>query len=182
MRDDGDNIRYLDSDILDDFGAKTQNYSKYAVASNGKRFANLIIDYIVYVILALAVGIIAAFIAGMIGYGEAFDDWTNSPNKLTDYLLDSMIYVGYYYAMEHFLKGQTIGKLLTKTRAVSRKGDIMTANELLIRSIIRLVPFDAFSFLGRPTKGWHDNWSKTYVVDETITLREKTALTQDPWG
>lgn len=32
-----------------------------------------------------------------------------------------------------------------------------------LRTIIRLVPFEAFSFLNN-NRGWHDRWTNTYVV------------------
>lgn len=38
-------------------------------------------------------------------------------------------------------------------------------DEILIRALCRLIPLNAFSFLGDLGKGWHDTLSKTYVVD-----------------
>jgi len=37
---------------------------------------------------------------------------------------------------------------------------------ILVRSLCRAVPFDALSFLFKDTGGWHDEWSKTYVVED----------------
>jgi len=39
-------------------------------------------------------------------------------------------------------------------------------SSILRRSLSRLVPFDAFSFLGNYARGWHDKWSNTWVIDE----------------
>ncbi len=43
----------------------------------------------------------------------------------------------------------------------------------LIRSFSRLIPFEAFSFLGTPCRGWHDSISKNYVVDNKKLIAKK---------
>ena len=35
--------------------------------------------------------------------------------------------------------------------------------QVFLRTLIRLIPFEAFSFLGG-SKGWHDEWSGTKVI------------------
>ena len=49
---------------------------------------------------------------------------------------------------------------------------------IMIRSLCRLIPFDALSFLGTNGKGWHDNLSNTYVVDITAFESKKTSLNE----
>lgn len=41
----------------------------------------------------------------------------------------------------------------------------MSFGTTLLRTISRYVPFEAFSCFGE--RGWHDTWSKTYVVKRT---------------
>ena len=36
--------------------------------------------------------------------------------------------------------------------------------KIVLRSLSRLVPFEAFSCLG--DRGWHDRWTQTFVVDK----------------
>ena len=36
--------------------------------------------------------------------------------------------------------------------------------QVLGRTLCRIIPFEAFSFLGTPPKGWHDVIPKTMVV------------------
>jgi uncharacterized RDD family membrane protein YckC len=56
------------------------------------------------------------------------------------------------------------GKLITGTRVVTESGEVPTARQILIRTVVRFVPFEAFSFLGSSGTGWHDTWSGTRVV------------------
>ena len=63
------------------------------------------------------------------------------------------------------LTQRTIGKLITRTKVVMENGEKPSSEAIIIRSLCRMIPFDAFSFLGDPSRGWHDTISKTYVVD-----------------
>jgi hypothetical protein len=48
---------------------------------------------------------------------------------------------------------------------VSVDGGIPTRGQIVKRSLIRLIPFEPFSFLFRKQAiGWHDKWSDTRVV------------------
>lgn len=76
--------------------------------------------------------------------------------------------------MEYFTKGRTIGKYITGTRVIRTDGQNPTFEEYLIRNISRLVPFDAFSFLGGGN-GWHDSWSDTRVINIKNYEAEKQA-------
>ena len=44
-------------------------------------------------------------------------------------------------------------------------GEKPTNQAIVKRSLSRMIPFDALSFLGTNGKGWHDSISNTYVVD-----------------
>ena len=69
-----------------------------------------------------------------------------------------------YFIEEGFLKGKTIGKMVTGTRAVNDDGTMITPQTAALRSIIRFVPFEPFSAFG--TQPWHDRWANTIVIDE----------------
>lgn len=51
-------------------------------------------------------------------------------------------------------------------------------NAIVKRNFSRLIPFDAFSFIGDSSYGWHDSISKTYVVDKKL-LEQKKILFND---
>ena len=70
------------------------------------------------------------------------------------------IYCLYYFIME-WTTGQTVGKMITKTRVVaSDTHKKPTASSVLIRTLCRLIPFDFFTYLFIPI-GIHDRLSKT---------------------
>ena len=48
---------------------------------------------------------------------------------------------------------------------VLEDGSLPSSTGYLKRSFSRMIPFEAFSFLGSEARGWHDTISKTYVVD-----------------
>lgn len=125
------------------------------LASGGKRFANYIIDTIFFYILLVVLGMFAGVFApeAMASTGIFF--------SFGIYLS----YVLYYWAFEA-LTGRTIGKYITRTKIVKEDGSKPDGINVLGRSFSRLIPFDAFSFLGSPGKGWHDSIPKIYVIDD----------------
>lgn len=80
-----------------------------------------------------------------------------------------LFFVIYYSVIEGGLKGKTIGKYFTKTRVVNLDGSQPTFVTFIGRSFARIVPFEAFSFLGDKKTGWHDRWSETIVIDENLS-------------
>ena len=48
---------------------------------------------------------------------------------------------------------------------VLENGEKPNPNTIALRSICRIIPFDVLSYLGANAYGWHDSFSKTYVVD-----------------
>jgi uncharacterized RDD family membrane protein YckC len=72
----------------------------------------------------------------------------------------------FYAIFESLTGGKTLGKLITKTRAVNADGSRINFKTALLRSLSRMVPFEMFSALGDPSYPWHDRWTNTYVIDE----------------
>lgn len=144
------------------------NYIKYAVtpdvlASKGIRFANLILDYIVRIIIGGGIGFLIGIISELTGNYSVIELFFES-GRLMEFIFGYIIVLIYYTTIET-LTGQSIGKLITKTKVVLYDGSKPTFNEILIRSLCRLIPLEGLSFLGEDGKGWHDSLSKTYVVD-----------------
>lgn len=132
---------------------------EYEVASRGKRFLNLIIDGFSIMFVSIFIG----FVFGLFGLiGENTDDSVFT-------ILYYLGYLCYYIGMES-IWGKTVGKMLTGTKVISVNVDEPTLSQIIKRTLIRLIPFEAFSFTGfihaageRPI-GWHDSWSKTRVI------------------
>ena len=72
----------------------------------------------------------------------------------------------YYFTFEATL-GVTPAKLLSETRVVDENGNKPSAGKIAVRTLLRLVPFEAFSFFMH--SGLHDKSSQTYVVNEKRT-------------
>jgi len=151
----------MDQRILDtDFTSQESNLVR---ASKGQRFGNFFIDRIALRMLSS----IFSFSGTSFLFGS--DSFNNSRifGFLGAYFLVNFLY---FFLFEFNYEGRTLGKLLTKTRVVNRDGSKPTSETIAIRTICRWVPFEAFSFLGgkRPM-GWHDEWSKTIVIDEALS-------------
>jgi hypothetical protein len=76
-------------------------------------------------------------------------------------LYASVYYIFYYFTFEYFLN-KTPGKFITKTQVIVQN-DKNKALSILIRSIVRLIPLDIFSFLVLET-GLHDKFSYSKIT------------------
>lgn len=133
------------------------------LASHGKRFANLIIDTIVHYIIGIIIGVVLFLIHELFDYSEPLL-WIEDMNSATEYLMGFVISFLYYLVIET-ITGRSIGKFITGTLVLKQDGSELTPQDVMIRSLCRFIPFEAFSFLGTPPRGWHDTISKTVVVD-----------------
>lgn len=134
-------------------------------ASQGLRFANLLIDRIVVYAIFFLYGTFSVLMYQLLNV-ELFLNFARKLSELSrleDILVTVTVYFFYVFLMEYFTKGRTVGKYITGTKVISTDGTIPTLQEFFIRNISRLVPFDALSFLGQ--NGWHDNWSDTRVIN-----------------
>jgi len=68
----------------------------------------------------------------------------------------------YYLLLEGFT-GQTLGKMLTKTKVVLKDGSNPSFIKILIRTLWRLFPLDLFSYLFGSGLGIHDSLSSTKI-------------------
>jgi uncharacterized RDD family membrane protein YckC len=138
-------------------------------ASKGKRFANYLIDLIGFYIFIFAGAIFIGGIVSLFNSNAAlsfFQGLENTP-QILDKIITMLLYGLYMSLVEIVFAGKSLGKLITKTRAVSWDGSKPTINQFVTRGFSRAVPFDGFSFLGDNSNGWHDKWSDTMVVDSS---------------
>jgi len=78
-----------------------------------------------------------------------------------------------YYGIFESVWSKTPAKFITKTKVIMENGEKPDFDAILIRTLIRFIPFDALTFLSpRRPRGWHDKWSKTIVVDD-ISIPKK---------
>lgn len=136
-------------------------------SSSGKRFANYLIDIILFYLFFFAFGIFAALF-----FPESIDELTNVVDRLgfLDNIISLVLYAVYMGVMETIFKGRSIGKFITGTIAVRLDGHKLTAKDAFARGFCRAVPFCVFSALGNPCQPWQDKWTNTVVVDKHSLL------------
>lgn len=136
---------------------------RYVRAEAGKRFVNYLVDLIVFYVLVIIVGFI-------IGYmnPSAFDEIDDSSTGfgLLDRLIFLVIYALYMGTFEGLFKGKSLGKMITRTKAVKLDGSPIGWSEAFSRGFSRAVPFCVFSAFGSPCNPWQDSWTSTMVIDE----------------
>jgi uncharacterized RDD family membrane protein YckC len=91
----------------------------YERASAGKRLANYIIDFIVFYVLVAIFAVVLA-----ISSPATFNSWTSGGDSfgLVDRILTLFFYAMYMSIVEALLKGKSVGKFITRTRAVNLDG------------------------------------------------------------
>lgn len=137
-----------------------ENYER---AGTGKRLANYIIDQIVFYIIVFVFGMVLAVLApdtakSLFNNDGGFD--------LYNQVFSIVLYALYMSIVETIFKGKSIGKFITKTRAVNLDGSPISARIAFERGFSRAVPFCAFSALGTPPNPWQDRWTSTMVIED----------------
>ena len=135
----------------------------YERASTGKRLANYIIDFIVFYVFVAIFAVVLALTSP-----SMFNSWTSDSvgAGLVDRILTLFFYAMYMGIVEALLKGKSVGKFITKTRAVYLDGTPISTSTAFSRGFSRAVPFCAFSALGGECNPWQDRWTNTMVVNE----------------
>ncbi|MCX2745772.1 RDD family protein [Mangrovivirga sp. M17] len=141
--------------ILDapDSAFKTKEDVVKAETSKGRRFLGFLIDYAIFYVMMFLLGVVSAL------YSWGFEE-------IDDFVLNILsigVFLSYYILIETITNGRSLGKYILGTKVVKVNGEQPEINDYFVRSICRIVPFEAFSFFG--SVGWHDKWSDTRVVD-----------------
>jgi uncharacterized RDD family membrane protein YckC len=123
------------------------------LASRWRRLVNVVVDVGGYFLLVVVVVTLIALV------DRSFLLLLQGPAAI---VFDAVMYF-LYYAFFEFLTGRTPGKFLTGTRVVSDTGAAPTLGQVTTRSILRLIPLEAFTFFARGP-GLHDRGSRTRVV------------------
>lgn len=137
------------------------------ISSRRIRFLNYLIDYIFTYAASTVLGLIVPELVkvldsvGLTGFGF----WIFNAGSWTIIFLSVLMITAYYVVAEGVF-GSTVGKFITGTVVVDENGNKPGWGIILKRSLCRLIPFEIFSFLGSPSRGWHDSISNTYVVNK----------------
>ena len=140
----------------------------YEQASTGQRFLNYLIDAVLMQYgLSFLTGIVVARIVYYISPETAYSWFVERSDSfdilLSSYLISILNFLIYYTICEKAFKGKTLGKLVTGTRAVRNDGTELTFKNAILRTLSRIVPFEALSiWFGNGL--WHDTWTDTMVI------------------
>jgi uncharacterized RDD family membrane protein YckC len=135
----------------------------YVRASTGKRLGNYLIDLVVFYFLVLLLSFVLAMLSPT-AMENLFNEDSGSSFILNISFL--VLYALYMGAIEAVLKGKSIGKLLTKSRAVNLDGSQISSSKAFARGFSRAVPFCVFSAFGNPSNPWQDRWTDTMKVKD----------------
>ncbi|RYD57723.1 MAG: RDD family protein [Sphingobacteriales bacterium] len=132
-------------------------------APNSRRFVNYVVDntcaYLLVVLCLVCIGIIGE----LANADWVYYLWEESLTATAvQQIFGTVVFVSYFTIIEFAMKGRSIGKMITKTIAVSEDGSKITFKQVLIRSICRMIPFEPFGAFAN--RLWHDRLSKTKVV------------------
>lgn len=132
-------------------------------AGRGQRLANYLIDLFIYYLLAFAFGVCLAILVP--DFAETFAN-NGSNNSLGDTFFSLVFYGLYMSVVEAVFKGKSLGKLITKTRAVNLDNTPISIHTAFARGFSRALPFCVFSAFGSPCNPWQDRWNDTMVIKE----------------
>ena len=138
-------------------------FIEYTEASKGQRFLNYLVDYfIMYFVVAYGTSYILMQILLAASPTAAYNLF-NGNEVFASYIIALFNHLLYYTCCENFFRGHTLGKLVTGTRVIREDGEELTFKDAFLRSLSRLVPFEALSiWFGNGM--WHDVWTKTKVI------------------
>lgn len=141
------------------------------LASHGQRFLNYIIDVVIIYAIIFGLSFVIAIIATFLE-ADSFLEKLQNLSGLEEYLVYFLIMIPYFTLMESIFS-KSIGKFITKTMVVLEDGSKPESGIILRRTLCRIIPFDGLSFLGSPSRGWHDSITETYVVRKDDFERKK---------
>jgi uncharacterized RDD family membrane protein YckC len=130
------------------------------LAGQSVRVINMIVDMTSLFILWL----LLSFGLMLLGFNQTYVDETGEQVPLTPLIIIIPTFWGYYLLTE-FLFQRTLGKLLTKTKVVTKNGGKPTFAQILGRTLSRSIPLEYLSYL-ISVNGVHDRLSGTSVVKE----------------
>ncbi len=145
------------TNVLSDF---TEPQFKFA--STGQRLLNFIVDTVAFYVLNFLLGLIT----GLLAFAVRFDGDSYPGGSIQLLFLFAFIASYFlYYTLLEGTKGKTLGKLLTKTKAIQVDGSPLGYKKAFLRTLCRLIPFEFFSvFFGGLM--WHDSLTYTMTVQD----------------
>lgn len=137
------------------------SYREVKVIDGWARFGHYLIDAVILYVIQQIIGFLFGFTSGLAG------GFSGPEDKLILQLqvigINMVIHFAYYCIFE-VMYASTPGKMMLGRIVIDEYALKPEPGTIAIRTLSRMVPFEAFSCLGQ--RGWHDQWSKTFVVDK----------------
>ncbi|WGD34484.1 RDD family protein [Olleya sp. YS] len=130
--------------------------SDYIISKKWKRVVHLIIDLTIYFFISFM------FFNKLIQLISTKLHFHESLGRYFGIALMLVFTLAYYTFFEYLFK-ITPAKIITHSKVISKTNENLNIKSFLKRSLIRLIPFNPFSYLF--IEGWHDGLSNTTVVD-----------------
>ncbi len=151
------------------FEELAQERKMFEYATTGQRFANYIIDTLVFYAFNYLVFFITGICMALSGM-DADEIRATFDNKLILYGIVLLNMLVIYTLIEGAAKGGSLGKLITGTKAVKEDLSRITWKDAFIRTLCRMIPFEPLSALGGYP--WHDQLSHTHVIKKNQAIFE----------
>lgn len=148
-------------------------YRSVTTVTTGIKFVHFMVDMICFQVVISFVGYLFELI-------QSFTKFSSTLNITIGFiatLFALLLYPALYTLCEYNWQ-RTPAKFLTKAVVIDEYGNRPDLRTIILRSFIRWVPFEPFSCLGDPSSGWHDRWSKTWVVPEEEYIELKRLLAE----
>ena len=133
-------------------------YKEVRLVTGWARFGHFLLDRVFYTIVEALFGLAIGVFLGLTGNAGWFDNTGDILMKIFCY---AILYPWYYILLEYSSQA-SLAKLILGRVVVNEYGEKPTFGQIVGRNYARLVPFEAFSCFS--DSGWHDSWSKTYVI------------------
>lgn len=141
------------------------------------RFGGFLLDLVFMLIFEAIVGIAIAFI--VLAFGDVSYLDSQEFDIMTRLLTFLVIRPAYYIIFEGSSQA-TLAKMILGRVVVNEYGEKPTWGQIIGRAYGRIVPFEPFSCLG--TLGWHDTWSKTFVIRKKDLYDLQMAMKMQEFG
>ncbi len=136
------------------------------IATHWQRIANYLLDLVFQMIFMFCV-LTGVIVIALLAKLDGLIYWTLHMGIFHQYLFAIVIAI-LYYGLSETLLGRSIGKFITGTIIVMEDGSAPDSHVILKRTFCRLIPLEWITFLGMPSRGWHDSIPGVYVVDKKL--------------
>ena len=138
---------------------KLYRYRELNYVDGWARFGHWLLDYVFRIIFEMAIGVVIGIVLALTQSLDILDDPSiDTYNSIFSWLIFQPLY---YFIFEVAMQASPAKAILGRI-VVDEYGNKPTTKQIFIRSVSRVVPFEAFSCLS--PLGWHDNWSNTFGV------------------